>query len=283
MVVLILRWLGWAAAGLASLAVVAAVGIFAASQLEISRHWAPAPVSIRAAAGPAALARGERLATVFGCTDCHGPDLRGTLYFDEPMIARLWAANLTLDAVEDTDADMARAIRTGVVENGRALIGMPSAAFSRLSDGEVADLIAFIRSRPRGGRQSPMPFVGPVGRLGVLTDQYVTAPRAVAIARAHPLPDFGPAYAEGRSVARACAECHGPDLKGDPTLPSPDLMIAASYTPPELARLLRTGVATQGRRLGLMSEIAPKRFAVLTDQEIAALQAYLTKRAETSP
>ena len=279
----LVRWTVRGLAVLVGLAVLAVGGLIVASQLEISKRWTPAPVAISAAAGPEAVARGERLATVFGCTDCHGKDLRGTLYFDEPMVARLWAANLTLDAAEDSDSDIARAIRTGVVENGRALIGMPSEAFSRLSDAEVADLIAFIRSKPRGGVRRPGAFVGPVGRLGVITGRYMTAPRKVAEARTRPLPDFGPSFAEGRNLARACSECHGPDLNGDAIQHAPDLVMAASYTLPEFERLLRTGVATQGRRLGLMTETAPGRFAVLSDDEIAALHAYLTKRAEMTP
>jgi mono/diheme cytochrome c family protein len=279
----LLRWLAWGGAGVAVAAVLLAAGVLVASELEIQKRWPDTGSPVRAAIGPAAVARGERLATLYGCKDCHHADLRGGIFFDHPEVARLWAANLTLDAAEDTDADLTRAIRTGVADDGRPLIGMPSEAFSRLSDAEVADILAFVRSKPKGGNRQPGPAVGPIGRMGVLMRQYMSAPRAVAGARGRPIPSYGPGFEAGREVVRACVECHGVDLHGDKMVGSPDLMIAASYSLPDFERLLRTGVASQGRRLGLMSEAAPGRFNVLTHEQIAALHAYLTERAVRAP
>jgi mono/diheme cytochrome c family protein len=94
------------------------------------------------------------------------------------------------------------------------------------------------------------------------------------------LPDLGPEHRLGREVARACVECHGPQLQGGGPAQAPDLMIAASYDPADLERLLRTGKAAGDRELRLMSASSRIRFAALTDAEIVALHGYLKARAE---
>src|SRR5262249_42720560 len=115
-----------------------------------------------------------------------------------------------------------------------------------------------------------------------LIGQYQTEPQQIASGHRSP-PDFGAAYAQGRALARACAECHGVDLTGDALAEGPDLRIAAAYDLPAFERLLRTGVALNGRRPPLMGDSAPKRFNVLTHDEIATLHAYLSKRVEALP
>lgn len=120
---------------------------------------------------------------------------------------------------------------------------------------------------------------GPVGRLGVLLGKFRSAPEQIAAQHGLSPADMGPAHAQGRSLARACMECHGVDLKGGSTTGAPDLTIAAAYDFADFDRLLRTGVAAGGRRLGLMSESAPRRFDSLTPQEMHALHDYLRARA----
>lgn len=81
----------------------------------------------------------------------------------------------------------------------------------------------------------------------------------------------------------ACSECHGPDFKGvrDPRPGDPpDLGVAASYTPEDFARLLKTGVAQNGRPATGMAEEARKRLSVLTPTEVEAIRAYLVARAK---
>ena len=275
-----MRWLWRGLAGVALLFLLILTPLYAVSSAELGRQWPTEKVALVSAGDPGAVARGARLARLFGCVDCHGADLRGSKYFDDPMIARLWSANLTLLTPTWSDADFASVLRTGVSPQGRGLINMPSFALQRMNDQEIADVVAYLRGLPVGGPVRHRPSVGPIGRVGLITRQYQTQPAMVADARRRPLPDFGPAFAQGRSLARTCAECHGADLKGDKMIPAPDLLIAASYSQGDFEHLLRTGIATNHRRLPLMSESAPKRFNVLTHDEIAALHAYLLKRAE---
>jgi mono/diheme cytochrome c family protein len=156
---------------------------------------------------------------------------------------------------------------------------MPSDAFSRLSDAETADLITYLRTFPARGAPQPAKVLGPVGRVGVLIGKFRSAPAILKASRDAGPPDLGPQFAQGRTLARACMECHGLDLKGSTTVNAPDLAIAGAYDPADFERLLRTGVAAGGRKLGLMSEVAPGRFNAFSHEEIAALHAYLKARA----
>ncbi|HEX5264215.1 MAG TPA: c-type cytochrome, partial [Phenylobacterium sp.] len=227
-----------------------------------------------------AIARGQRIATVFGCHDCHGADLTGRLFFDEMPVAKVAAPNLALAMAHQSDQDLARAIRTGVAADARSLWIMPSDAYSLLSDAETSDLIAYIRTFPAKGAPQPAKTLGPVGRLGVLIGKFRSAPALLKASHGEGLPDLGPRFADGRVLARACVECHGPDLKGLAAVKSPDLAIAGAYDPDDFEKLLRTGVAAGGRKLGLMTESAPGRFNALSHEEISALHAYLKARAE---
>jgi cytochrome c553 len=276
----LLRWIGRGLVGLAVFVLFLVLGGFAASEAMIRwPHRAETP-ALAVSGDPAAVARGRRLATIMGCHDCHGADLTGRLFFDQMPVARLAAPNLSRAVPHQTDGEIARAIRQGVAADGRPLWIMPSNAFSRLSDRETADLIAYLRTVPAKGAAQPAIQVGPVGRLGVLTGKMKSEPRVIAEERGLEPVDLGPRHAQGRSLARACIECHGRDLKGGELAHAPDLAVAGAYELADFEKLLRTGVAAGGRRLGLMSESAPGRFNALTHEEIAALHAYLKARAE---
>jgi len=276
----LLRWTGWGLGALAVFAVFLVLGGFAASEAMIrwpQRGEAPA---LKASADPGAVARGKRLALIMGCHDCHGADLAGRPFFDQMPVARVAGPNLSLAVPHQTDGEIARAIRQGIAADGRPLWIMPSDGFSRLSDAETADLIAYLRTFPPKGLVQPAKQIGPVGRIGVLMGRFKSEPQMLADQRGLEPVDLGPQYAQGRELARACMECHGRELKGGDLAHAPDLAIAGAYDLADFEKLLRTGVAAGDRRLGLMSEAAPGRFNALTHEEIAALHAYLKARAQ---
>jgi len=260
----------------------AAGGVYAASETIRRTDWPKLPVTVEASRDPGAADRGARLATRYGCTDCHGADLTGRLFHDEPALARITGANLTLAVARQSDAELARAIRTGVAADGRGLFVMPSAAFSHLTDAETADLLAYLRtSHPTGAAKKTL-RIGPVGRLGVVLGKFQSEPAMLAGGRQEPF-DAGAGHQEGRALSRMCMECHGQTLQGSPAVNAPDLAIAASYSLADFTRLMRTGVAAADRTLPMMSPTARTRFANLSDAEIASLHAYLQARAEVAP
>jgi mono/diheme cytochrome c family protein len=275
----VLRWIGLGLAAVATVVVFVALGALAASEAMIRWPYAKPPVVMAAATDPGAVARGRRLATIAGCHDCHGADLSGKLFHDEPAVVRAWAPNLTLAVAHQSDAELDRAIRHGVAADGRTLWIMPSDAFAQLTDAEAADLLAYLRTFEPTGAKQPRIKVGPVGRLGILLGKFDSAPGALLKNGKRTPVDLGPRYAQGRTLSRACAECHGADLKGG-AVGAPDLTIAGAYEPEAFEKLLRTGIAAGDRKLGLMSEIAPARFNALSHEEIGALHAYLKARAE---
>ena len=59
--------------------------------------------------------------------------------------------------------------------------------------------------------------------------------------------------------------------------------MAGVYGLPEFERLLRTGVPTGNRKLGLMAEVSQNDFRHFTDEEIAAIHSYLQERATRAP
>jgi mono/diheme cytochrome c family protein len=209
--------------------------------------------------------------------------VRGRLFFDEPGVAKLHAPNLTLIAAAASDADLDRAIRQGIGHTGKALFVMPSQQYQFLTDGEVAALIEAIRRFPAGGEQTPSLQVGPLGRIGVVTGKFQTAPAQMVAYRAERVPDYGPRLADARHlVETGCTECHGPALRGKEVKPgtvAPDLAVALAYDPAQFRTLLRTGNAVGGRPLTLMADVARNDFHALTDAEIDDIHAYLTTRA----
>jgi len=276
----VLRWIGLGVAAVATLVVFVGLGAFAASEAMIRWPQQKAKVELAASHDPGAVMRGKQIATVYGCHDCHGDRFTGKLFFDEMPLGRMAAPNLSKAIAHQSDADVARAIRAGVASDGRQLWIMPSESFAQLSDGETADLIAYLRTFPAREGQRDVRQFGPVGRIGVVLGKFKSAPQLVkAEVDLRPV-DLGPQYAEGRNLVRACTECHGRDLKGGGPTNAPDLTIAGAYDPADFETLLRTGMAAGNRKLGLMTEIAPARFKALSHEEIGALHAYLKARAQ---
>lgn len=272
----------WAVRGvmvLVGLILVALIAVYGLSEISLRKHWPKAPNSMAASTDVGAAARGERIATIYGCHDCHGPDLTGRTFVDEMPVARVTGANVALAMAHQSDGDLARAIRQGVAADGRGLWVMPSDSFAALTDAETADLIAHLRTIKSAGTPKKTIVAGPFIRVGILMGQLKSAPQALADG-APTLFDGGPGVAQGRLLVRACMECHGRDLKGAKDVGSPDLKVAASYDIAHFSRLLRTGVAANDKKLGLMSEVAPGRFNAFSDEEIAALHAYLKARAD---
>lgn len=279
----VVRWAGY---GVGAVVVAALFGIawlwYASSQKLQAKDYPSLERLVSPT--PAQLADGPRQLRILGCISCHGEGLRGRTMFDKPMVARLQAPNLTLIAAHATDQQLAQAIRQGVGHDGRSLFAMPSAEYSRLTDGEVAALIAAIRAQPRGGTQTPPLEVGPLGRLGIVSGQLKSQPQLVEEYRINLPRELGPEFARGRHIAlTTCSGCHGPTFAGaepEPGLVAPSLDMVAAYDLAAFKKLIREGVPSGGRKLRLMDGVARDNFSRFTDSEVAALHAYLVERAQ---
>jgi mono/diheme cytochrome c family protein len=98
----------------------------------------------------AALERGKHLVEVVSqCSGCHGPDLGGELFMDDPMVGVIPAPNLTSGqggvGAYYTDVDWTRALVHGVAPDGRMLLVMPSQHFRHYSDEDLGAVIAYLK------------------------------------------------------------------------------------------------------------------------------------------
>lgn len=248
----------------------------------LQRSYAVASVAIAVDASAEAAARGKRLADITGCTDCHGADLRGKIFIDDGWWrGRYYASNLTLAAQKYSDADLARIVRDGVRPDGRGVVAMPAFGFCRLTDAEMAAVIAFIRSLPPGGKIQPQHHIGPLDQWDLWIGKLKPAVSYVESERKTSPADLGPSHATGQHLAAiVCTECHRGDLTGNGwETGAPDLVVAAAYTREAFAALLRTGIGADGKEHGLMSLVSRDRLHHLTDEDISALHAYLLERA----
>jgi mono/diheme cytochrome c family protein len=273
-----LRWIGLALGAIASLALVAAAVVWVRSESILRARYELPAISVHVPRDTGSVAEGRRLATVHGCLDgCHGKQGEGTLFFDEPAVARLVAPNLSAAARHYSDAQLVAMIRNGIRPDGTSMFVMPSEAFAHLTDADVGRIIAFLRTLPPLEGPGPSVSLGPIGRVGVATGQFMTAAQVIR-ASAAPPPPRSELGARGRQLAlTACSECHGAKLAGNstPAFVAPDLGVVAAYSPGDFTRLLRTGEPVGGRQLGLMRIRAQRNLSQLTDAEIAALYEYL--------
>jgi mono/diheme cytochrome c family protein len=114
----------------------------------------PDPASFAGAPDAALAARGRYLYTVGSCAFCHGNDGRGGSKISMRSFGTLWARNISSDRATGlgdwSDAEIARAIRSGVARGGRPLHwqGMIWDHLSNLDEEDVRALIAYLRALP---------------------------------------------------------------------------------------------------------------------------------------
>lgn len=278
------KGLAIAGAVVAGLVVLAAAGVYVRSMLVLGRTYDVPLVPIAVPEDSTAVAEGARLAATRGCLDCHGDRLEGRVFFEERWVARVVAPNLARAVRDYSVPELARVIRHGVLRDGSSAFVMPAAAFAGLSDADLGRILAYLRSVPPADGPGYELTVWPLGRLGLATGKFKPVAAGIdhatvgggadAAADGRPAPRNPKVL--GRYVARtACAECHGTDLQGDPAIGGPNLAVVAGYSEADFTTLLRTGVASGGRALAMMSAAARKRFVHLTDAEVLGLYLYL--------
>lgn len=270
------KWLGVTIGSLAMLALCAAAYLFIASQRVVARTYDVPLSSFNAPSDREAVRKGERLAAIYGCTNCHGADLQGTDSFNKPGIVHITAPNLTQAVKNYTDAEFERLMRHGIKHDGRSTWIMPSSMFTHLSDDDLGAITAYVRSFPERKGVEPLTRVRTLGRVGILMGTFSPqADRIESLPEVPPPSDNDP-LSQGRYlVMTACSECHGGRLEGWSLIGAPNLAIAAAYQDADFMKLMREGKGLGDRNLGLMSKVAQARFSHFTDEEIRAMWSYL--------
>lgn len=278
---------------LAGLLALAATALFAGDQLAQGKMQRRMQVHVKGIAlldDAASIERGRYLYESRGCMDCHGADGGGHLYLKDARGLRIAGPNISTGPGNVVDGysaqDWDRAIRHGVDPKGRPLMVMPSEDYARLSDDDLASLVAYLRHMPpaAGGKavlELPLPVRALYG-FGMIKDAAAkidhTQPPAQAV-----VPGMTPAY--GAYVANMCLSCHGAKLEGGriPGAP-PDWPAAADLRPGSgqamsryanvdaFMRMFKTGLRPDGSTIRVMPFPSLKH---LNDTDVRALYMYL--------
>jgi cytochrome c553 len=240
-----------------------------------------------------ALERGEHLINArYGCRECHGQTFAGGVMVDAFPIGTLLGPNITLGEGSKTAAytarDWDRIVRHGVKPDGTPAT-MPSVDFQLMSDQELSDVVAFIRSQPPMFAEVPAPTLGPLGTVLIATGQI---PLSAAQIPSHQVQheSFPPAALVsvefGRHLSGVCVGCHGQAFAGGP-IPGgdPSWAPAANLTPhadglagwtlEQFRTALTAGTRPDGTALLPPMTLILPAGQNMTDVEMEALWAYL--------
>lgn len=161
------RWLGLIAVGLVLLVawlvsrlpqIIPAPELVAAFQAPIPQLR---PGELATPEQAALIARGRYLFTLSSCFFCHGPTGAGGFKVSWQPFGTLWTRNITSDRETGigawSDAEVARAIRSGISRGGRALHwqGMTWDFFSNFDEEDVHAIVAYLRTLPPAHKAVP--------------------------------------------------------------------------------------------------------------------------------
>jgi mono/diheme cytochrome c family protein len=247
----VVKWLGTTLTGLLALVASVLLGAALFGYWKLNRTYNNPVPQLSVAVTPEHVARGERFAHL--CAGCHAPDTgaamtgRDFLAESGPPIGDFYAPNLTpVHLAYWSDGEIVRAIREGVHRSGRSLLIMPSSFWRTLSDEDVQAIVAYLRSLPAEGSETPP------NRLNVLGA--VMSLQAPIFAVQPPItepvvsPPVGPTAAYGAYVSSfTCEICHGSNLLGDPDSQAPPLVaIPLAWGEQEFIEFMRTGSRPDG-------------------------------------
>ncbi len=238
-----------------------------AARMRLGKHYdthridLPLPVESDAAA----VERGKHLVTArYGCAACHGHNLAGGVMIDDPAIGDVRGPNLTRGrgnrSVNYTMADWDRIVRHGVKPDGTPAI-MPAEDFFKMSDAELSDIVAYVRSVPAVDGAVARPSFGPLGKaLLALGKLPLSAERMPVSAHPSQPPPSSDNARFGEHLAATCVTCHRQNLAGGPMAFGPPSWPAAAnltrhpaglrdWSFDDFEQALTRGVSKDGHRL----------------------------------
>jgi len=258
---------------------------------KMRRVIAITPAPLHTTPGGVTLQQGRYLFSTRGCADCHGADGSGREVIRSAGML-IASPNISAGANSATaryrDIDWVRTLRHGVKPDGRPVMIMPSEDYNRLTDDDLASIIAYVRQLPpvpgqRAQIRLPLKVrvmyaLGAVKDAAELIDHTLAppAPVAPAVSSAH-----------GAYVARSCVGCHGEHLSGGripgspPEWPAPANLTPgpgsamARYPNPEaFMAMLRSGLRPDGSAISSVMPFASLR--QMNEVDVRALHAYLS-------
>jgi mono/diheme cytochrome c family protein len=288
----ILKWTGISLGILVSLVILANLSLYALGEARLKRVYTISEETIALPTDAESLAEGKRIFQYRGCEACHGEQLQGLVYLDNPAIGQVITPNLTTGkggiGTQRTEVDLVRSIRHGLRPDGTPLLFMPSTEFYFLSDQDLGRAIAYIRSLPPVDNEMPPSKLSVTGRIVMNIAKEITflpaeliphdAPRPVA-------PETGVTVEFGEYLSYSCKVCHGLTLSGGeiPGFP-PEWPSAPNLTSGEGSRLPAWGeegfiqIIRTGQKHGraINPDYMPwESYRHMSDDELRAVYLYL--------
>jgi len=270
-----IKWASIVLGGLLVLTALAGLVLYPIGMKKLTRTYPNITIeSVNIPTDANAIVRGEHIATIWSCTQCHGDYLSGTIMTNDPIegsiptLGAIPASNLTSGnggvATTYTDADWIRAIRHGVKPNGQVEIYMYE-YFSAMSDQDLGDLIAYLKQIPPVDSVTPAMNYGPI--VPIFTAIGLFTPAAELIDHNTPRPAdpiAGATNEYGSYLSAICAGCHGNSVDRK----------FEKWSEEDFIRAFHTGVLPDGRILG--PTMSSNTFSEMNDSELTALWIYFT-------
>jgi len=291
------RWIRRGLVAAALLATLAGAALALGDQLatrKMQRHVDIVAQAVALRDDAASIERGRYLFASRGCVDCHGANGGGRSFIDDGQGFKVAGPNISPGpgsvVAAYQPADWTRTIRHGVRPDGRPLLIMPSEDYNRLTDDDLAALVAYVRHlRPVAGGGAVLDLPLPVRALygfGAIDDAAAKIDHAAPPST--PVPE-GVTVAHGKYVAAMCIGCHGATLAGG-KIPGgpPDWPEAANLTPGErgvmaryadaegFAAMFKTGRRPDGGKVAVMPFESLRE---MSDTDVRALHLYLKSLA----
>ena len=196
-------------------------GLYGLGKYRLSRSYAYTPDPVKIPDNPESLEEGLRIFRYRGCEACHGEELQGLVYLDNPAVGQVITPNLTMGeggiGRDRSDLDLVRAVRFGLKPDGVALLFMPSTEFYYLSDQDLGSVLAYIRSSspvdnlPNPSQLSPTGFIA----MNLTSDiTFIPAELIDHKKDAPPAPQISLSAEYGQYLALSCPVCHGLGMSG---------------------------------------------------------------------
>lgn len=266
------------------------------------------------------LARGKYLATAGNCISCHtrdgGAPFAGGVAFKTDF-GTIYSTNITSDKTAGiggwTQAQFTRAMREGIAANGEHLYpAFPYTAFTKVSDEDLGEIFAYIKSIPASDSKPPPNEMGFPFNQRSLMSVWNTLFFKPGVFTADPKQSA--AYNRGAYLVEGlghCGACHSPRnflgaeqsdqaMSGgvfNDKIPGGavrrwsgvNLTSAESglklWTPEDIVAYLKTGHSNRSASYGPMNDVIGNSTRHLSDDDLAAMATYIKALApiERSP
>lgn len=283
----VLKWIGYIVGGLVVVILLCVGTVYAITSSRMAKTYSTTIPSLAIPADSASIVRGQHLVENVGkCQACHGDDYSGKAVMDDPVFARLTAPNITRGkggiGATYTDDDWVRTIRYGINPSGKSVVFMPSEHFTNLSDTDLSQMIAYLKTLPPADMTvEPKRSVGPIGRMVSLLGGFPLLPASMIdrnMARPE-IPEGNTAeYGKYLVATGGCRGCHGDNLGGASmgSTKTPNLTSSGElgkWTEADFVKALHNGVRPDGRILS--AEMPWPYMKGLTETELGAMWKYL--------